>query len=167
MKRTSGKTPKSEFYQSIVEEVAKLPGIQSSPYQLEPWGTEFTIAGKHVGNIHNIGVADILFPQTAINYLIENKIAKFHLRSPYLAIMFPIKTEIDLEKTIWLFKESYTLQVLALKNEGHVNAIPGNLNLSSLISELQQEDASMKIILDIFKDEPNLEKDVIEWGYIT
>ncbi len=165
MKRTSSTIIQSEFYQPIAEAVEKFPGIQCNPNHIN--GTEFKVAGKDLGHVHTMGVADILFPKTAINYLIKHKIAKFHLWTPYMAIMFPVKAIDDMEKAIWLFKESYILHVLDLKKEGHMNDIPGNLDLNSFISDLQSEDASMAIILEIFKDEPKLHDEIIEWGYVT
>ncbi len=92
----------------IVKEVSKWSGVEALPHRFG--GTEFRVERREIGHIHGDYQADIAFPLTVRNQLVEEKKAQPHHILPKSGwITFRFKEEADVARAIELFRMSYDL----------------------------------------------------------
>lgn len=92
----------------IVKEVSKWSGVVASPHRLG--GTEFRLERRELGHIHGDYQADIAFPMSVRNQLIEQKKAQPHHILPESGwITFRFREEKDVDRAVELFRLSYDL----------------------------------------------------------
>jgi hypothetical protein len=92
----------------IVKEVSKWDRVEARPHRFG--GTEFKVGPRELGHIHGDYQADIAFPMSVRNKLVEERKAQPHHILPQSGwITFRFRKESDIEHAIELFKLSYDL----------------------------------------------------------
>lgn len=92
----------------IVNEVSRWSGVVALPHRFG--GTEFRLERRELGHIHGDYQADIAFPMSVRNQLVEQKKAQPHHILPKSGwITFRFREEKDVDRAVELFKLSYDL----------------------------------------------------------
>ena len=103
--------------EEIVSEVSKWDGVTASPHRFG--GTEFKVGRREIGHIHGDYQADIAFPMSVRNQLVEEKRVQPHHIIPKSGwITFRFREKSDIQKAIELFRLSYNLAVEKKKPRG-------------------------------------------------
>lgn len=94
--------------EKIVKEVSRWEGVEASPHRFG--GTEFKLGRRELGHVHGDYQADIAFPMSVRNQLVQEKRAQPHHILPQSGwITFRFRKESDIQDVIKLFELSYDL----------------------------------------------------------
>ena len=92
----------------IVESVSKWDGVVAEPHRFG--GTEFRLGRRELGHVHGDYQADIIFPMTVRNKLIEEGRVEEHRFVPDSGwITFRFRKEADVDTAVELFRLSYDI----------------------------------------------------------
>ena len=93
-------------HDKIKTEVTSWPGVTAKPHRFG--GTEFDVNGKEMGHLHGSRFADLPFPMTIRNQLVnEGRALPHHVLPNSGWITFPIHREEDVSALIDLFHKQY------------------------------------------------------------
>jgi hypothetical protein len=105
----------------IVGEVSKWPGVTLVPHRFG--GTEFHVGRIEIGHLHGDRLADLPFPKTVRNKLIENGDANPHHVLPDSGwVSRWIGSPEDAEAVIALFRRNYERVMSRREPFGRVNS---------------------------------------------
>jgi hypothetical protein len=92
----------------ITREVSKWAGVEAGPHRFG--GTEFKFGRRELGHVHGDYQADLAFPMSIRNELVENNRAQpHHILSKSGWVTFRFRKESDVQDTINLFKLAYDI----------------------------------------------------------
>jgi hypothetical protein len=98
---------------AIESTVSSWPGVEAGPHRFG--GREFTVAGTEIGHLHGDRQADIPFPKRVRDVLVaEGLTSKHHLFPESGWVTKYLRSEDDVEETVWLFRIAYLYRVAAL-----------------------------------------------------
>jgi hypothetical protein len=137
------------YVEQVISEVETWENIDKSAHRFG--GTQFNLGKTEIGHIHSNGVVDIPFLKKVKEVLIREKKASVHHYSPNSGwTSFYIKSESDVNNTLWLLKISYLLkirdqEILKIKLPWILNEI-NDLELSTDLGGIIKEELNKKLL---------------------
>ena len=96
-----------ELLKTIEREVLSWPGMDKEPREDDV--ASYRFGRRHVGHIHEDGVADIVFPKDLHDQLIADGQAEPHRGGFRSVVSFSIRDAADAPRAIELFRMAYAL----------------------------------------------------------
>ncbi|ELZ98931.1 hypothetical protein C440_01205 [Haloferax mucosum ATCC BAA-1512] len=101
----------------IVSRVARWPGVETAPHRFG--GTEFRVAGKEIGHVHDAGVVDLAITKSIRDSLLTDGLADPHHVLPDSAwVTYRVRSEVDVPGAMRLLRLAYLWRLLALRRRG-------------------------------------------------
>ncbi len=132
-----------QYLERIRQTVTGWPGMSAQPHRFG--GTEFNLGSVEVGHLHHNGMVDIPFNSKLRDQLIaEGRAEPHHMLRETGWISFYIRSEVDVERAIWLFRLSYLFnatrgsQRASLKDAVDVPTAVAALQLSQPLADVFQ-----------------------------
>jgi hypothetical protein len=97
---------RQEISEKLQKEILSWPGVTSGPHRFG--GTEFRVNGREMGHMHGVSWADLPFPMSIRNELVEKGRALPHHVLPQSGwVTFYINGDQDIPALIELFRMQY------------------------------------------------------------
>ncbi|KAB1188466.1 MULTISPECIES: luciferase family protein [Haloferax] len=101
----------------IVSLVVQWPGVETAPHRFG--GTEFLVAGKEIGHVHDVGIVDLAITKAVRDSLLTDGLADPHHVLPDSAwVTYRVRSDADEPDAIRLLRLAYLWRVLALRRRG-------------------------------------------------
>ena len=105
----------NELLEMVEREVLSWPGVSKEKHRggsgqgrfRVPPATVYRFGRRHIGHIHNTGVADLTFPREIHDELISNGRAKQHGAGFANVVSYHIREPEDVPRVVELFRMSY------------------------------------------------------------
>ncbi|KTG30961.1 luciferase domain-containing protein [Haloferax profundi] len=102
---------------SIVSHVRQWPGVETAPHRFG--GTEFLVADKEIGHVHDVGIVDLAITKRVRDSLVADGLADPHHVLPDSAwVTYRVRSDADERDAIRLLRLAYLWRVLALRRRG-------------------------------------------------
>ncbi|ELZ71120.1 hypothetical protein C5B91_05885 [Haloferax sp. Atlit-10N] len=101
----------------IVSRVSRWPGVETAPHRFG--GTEFLVAGREIGHVHDAGVVDLALTKRARDVLLTDGLADPHHVLPDSAwVTYRVRSAADVPGAMRLLRLAYLWRLLALRRRG-------------------------------------------------
>ncbi|ELZ86118.1 hypothetical protein C453_09883 [Haloferax elongans ATCC BAA-1513] len=101
----------------IVSRVLRWPGVETEPHRFG--GTEFVVAGKEIGHVHDTGLVDLAITKRARDIIITDGLADAHHILPNSAwVSYRVRGERDITGAMRLLRLAYLWRLSALRRRG-------------------------------------------------
>ncbi|WP_416839683.1 luciferase family protein [Haloferax sp. DFSO52] len=133
----------------LVSHVESWPGVETAPHRFG--GTEFLVADKEIGHVHDVGILDLAITKRVRDSLLAEGLAAPHHVLPESAwVTYRVGSEADEPNARRLLRLAYLWRVLALRRRGI--EIDRTFDPVSELAELELPTALETLVRTTFSD---------------